>query len=624
MLVYLSEPNAITRDVVVLLERMTDNIRFALENFDKAEELRSVEHARNRLSCMYASLSAMNEAVLRAKTLDEMFSLVCDAASDSGRMFGSAIFLHDERSTNLRLVACAGKRNHLFRETSLPYDADGPALGLHGPALRTGKPVICLDPKHDPRARPWIDLIIKGGVTSLGFFPLFRGECAIGVFLFSCRDTDDFQQDGESLDLMARMAQNITFGIDMFAEHAEREKLARMLGALSDTNEAILRAKTRDELYPLVCEASARGGQFNSTTIFVANSNKDHLEVVASLGPVGDHARELKIPVRGDRPEVHGLAPSAFRTGKCCVANEFQRDERTAFWARKSRKIGSGASFPLRVAGDDFGVLLFLSSESGTFTPDFVELLERLAGSVSLALEKFKKADEKRLADERVAYLASHDLLTGLPNRATFGALLREEIEIGARAGDRFALLFIDLDRFKIINDSLGHEAGDRLLVETARRLKSSLGSDDVIARLGGDEFVAIVRNCDPRSIEDIVSSLLSTVAEPMRIDEHNCYTTASIGISLFPDHGADEQTLLRNSDAAMYRVKMGGKNGFWVHDGGVESPPLQPQPADHDEGIRRAGGAGSPWPEIRIGLPTPRVDRRQAHPLRRWQIPST
>lgn len=80
---------------------------------------------------------------------------------------------------------------------------------------------------------------------------------------------------------MARMAQNITFGIDMFAEHAAREKLARMLGALSDTNEAILRAKTRDELYPLICETSARGGQFNSTTIFVANSNGDHLEVVA-------------------------------------------------------------------------------------------------------------------------------------------------------------------------------------------------------------------------------------------------------------------------------------------------------------------------------------------------------
>lgn len=593
MLVYLSEPNAITPDVVVLLERMTDNIRFALENFDRAEELRSIEHARNRLSCMYASLSAMNEAVLRAKTLD--VNSVCDAASDSGRMFGSAIYLHHELSPNLRLVACAGKRNHLFREVCLPYDADGPALGLHGPALQTGKPAICLNPRDDLRPKPWIDLIIKGGVTSLGFFPLFRQGRAIGVFLFSCRDTDAFQQDSESLELMARMAQNITFGIEMFAEHAEREKLSRMLGALSDTNEAILRAKTRDELYALVCEASARGGQFNSTTIFVANANKDCLEVVASVGAVGVHARKLKIPVRGDRPEVHGLAPSAFRTGKCCVVNDFQRDERTAFWARQSRKIGSGASFPLRAGGDDFGVLLFLSSESGTFTPDFVELLERLAGSVSLALEKFNKADEKRLADEKIAYLASHDLLTGLPNRATFGTLLRQAIGRDERNEGGFALLFIDLDRFKIINDSLGHEAGDRLLVETARRLKSSLGNGDVVARLGGDEFVAIVRDYAPRSIEDIVSMLLASIAARLRIDEHDCYTTASIGISLFPDHGADEQTLLRNSDAAMYRVKMSGKNGYRVHGGTIESPPLQPQWTHPDD--RRSSRRGQVRP---------------------------
>ncbi|MCJ9699676.1 GAF domain-containing protein [Bradyrhizobium sp. SHOUNA76] len=226
MLVYLSEPNATTPDVVVLLERMTDNIRFALENFDKAEELRSVEHARNRLSCMYASLSAMNEAVLRAKTLDEMFSLVCDAASDSGRMFGSAIFLHDERSTNLRLVACAGKQNHLFRETSLPYDADGPALGLHGPALRTGKPVICLDPKHDPRARLWIDLIIKGGVTSLGFIRS-SGESARSAYSFSRAGTRTTSSRMVNLWILWRAWRRISLSALTCSRSMRREKSSR-------------------------------------------------------------------------------------------------------------------------------------------------------------------------------------------------------------------------------------------------------------------------------------------------------------------------------------------------------------------------------------------------------------
>ena len=585
LLVYLGQRGSLTDDVVVLLERMVDNIRFALENFDRAEKARMVEHARRRLSCMFVSLSAMNEAVLRAKTLDEMFMLACDAASDGGRLFASAIFLCEEGSKNLRLVASAGKQNHLFKELRLPFNPNVSGEdGFHGPALRTGKPVISLDPKSDPRSGPWLDLIVRGGVTSLGYFPLFRRGRAIGVFLFSCRNTDEFQQDPESLNLMSRMAQNITFGIDMFAEQTRRERLSRMLAALSETNEAILRARSREELFPLVCEASARGGQFNSTTIFVADRDGGYLRALVSPGPFGDYIRNLRIPLTGESPEAQGIVPTAFRTGKHCVVNEFRRDPRTRFWAEKNKKIGSGASFPLRVGSDDFGVLLFLSADAETFTPDFVELLERLAGSVSVALEKFQKADEKRLADEQIAYLASHDLLTDLPNRATFGTLLRKTIESKGRSGGKFALLFIDLDRFKIINDSLGHEAGDRLLVETARRLKKSLGVDNVVARLGGDEFVAIVRETDDRPVEELVSGLLQSVAQPVKIGGHECHTTASIGICLFPDHGTDEQALLRNSDAAMYRVKEGGKNGFSMHAAAIESPSLQPKhPGDRD-----------------------------------------
>ncbi|MBR1252335.1 GGDEF domain-containing protein [Bradyrhizobium sp. AUGA SZCCT0240] len=584
LLVYLGQRGSLTDDVVVLLERMVDNIRFALDNFDRAEEARTVEHARHRLSCMFASLSAMNEAVLRAKTIEEMFKLACDAASDGGRLFASAIFLREDGSKNLRLVASAGKQNQLFKEVCLPFDPDVSVDdGFHGPALRTGKPVICLDPKNDPRSGPWMDLIVRGGVTSLGYFPLFRRGRAIGVFLFSCRNTDEFQQDAESLNLMSRMAQNITFGIDMFAEQTQRERLSRMLAALSETNEAILRARSQEELLPLVCEASARGGQFNSTTIFVADQQRDYLRAVVSPGPFGDYIRNLQIPLTGESPEARGVVPTAFRTGKHCVVNEFQRDPGTKFWAEKNKKIGSGASFPLRI-GNDFGVLLFLSAEADTFTPDFVELLDRLAGSVSVALEKFKKADEKRLADEQIAYLASHDRLTDLPNRGTFGALLKKTIESEGRNGGKFALLFIDLDRFKIVNDSLGHEAGDRLLVETAGRLKKSLGADDFVARLGGDEFVAIVRDADNRPVEKLVSGLLRSVAEPVKIGGHECYTTASIGVCLFPDHGTDEQALLRNSDAAMYRVKENGKNGFSIHAAAIEAPSLQPKhPEDPD-----------------------------------------
>ena len=119
--------------------------------------------------------------------------------------------------------------------------------------------------------------------------------------------------------------------------------------------------------------------------------------------------------------------------------------------------------------------MLFLSAEKDTFTPEFVELLQRLADNVSFALENFDRADEKNKADERIEYLASHDSLTDLPNREMFNGLLRQTIETAHRHQRRFAVLFIDLDRFKVINDSLGHDAGDMLLVVVANRLRSAL-----------------------------------------------------------------------------------------------------------------------------------------------------
>ena len=120
-----------------------------------------------------------------------------------------------------------------------------------------------------------------------------------------------------------------------------------------------------------------------------------------------------------------------------------------------------------------------MSSERDAFIPELVELLSRLANNVSFALENFDRAEEKARADERIQYLATHDGLTGLPNRAMFNQLLRESLE-AARGGRRkFAVLFIDIDRFKVIDDSLGHDAGDALLIKTAERLRGRLRASD-------------------------------------------------------------------------------------------------------------------------------------------------
>jgi len=191
-------------------------------------------------------------------------------------------------------------------------------------------------------------------------------------------------------------------------------------------------------------------------------------------------------------------------------------------------------------------------------------LLQRLADNVSFALENFARVDEKAQADQRIEYLASHDSLTNLPNRDMFNGLLRRTIDAAERYRRQFAVLFIDLDRFKIINDSLGHDAGDTLLVEIGGRLRRALRSSDVVARLGGDEFVVILEEAAERhEVERIASELLSVLSQPLQLSGHECHTTASIGIAMYPADGADMQTLTKNADMAMYLAKEDGKNGF-------------------------------------------------------------
>jgi diguanylate cyclase (GGDEF)-like protein/PAS domain S-box-containing protein len=170
----------------------------------------------------------------------------------------------------------------------------------------------------------------------------------------------------------------------------------------------------------------------------------------------------------------------------------------------------------------------------------------------------------RRVAEERVQYLATHDALTGLPNRAMFAQLVSLASESAKRRHCKIAVLFIDLDRFKVINDTLGHEAGDILLREMAARFRESLRGGDLVARLGGDEFVVLVQDIsDPAQVGAVARQLLSAVMRPIDIHGQEWRVTASIGICLHPEVGQDEQSAIKNADLAMYAAKERGKNNF-------------------------------------------------------------
>jgi diguanylate cyclase (GGDEF)-like protein len=183
---------------------------------------------------------------------------------------------------------------------------------------------------------------------------------------------------------------------------------------------------------------------------------------------------------------------------------------------------------------------------------------------------------ERKRSEEQVQYLAYHDGLTALPNRSYFSKLLNHGISQALRHDRGLAVLFIDLDRFKHINDTLGHETGDALLQEVAKRIKSCLRESDTVARLGGDEFVVLLEEiADRDQIEVVAYKILSTLAKPFNSIGQEFHVTGSIGISIYPEHGQDEQSLMKNADVAMYRAKDEGKNNFQFYSEELNSNSL-------------------------------------------------
>lgn len=175
------------------------------------------------------------------------------------------------------------------------------------------------------------------------------------------------------------------------------------------------------------------------------------------------------------------------------------------------------------------------------------------------------KADitEYKEAEARIEQLAHYDLLTGLPNRIMLAERFKLVLSQAQRNNEQMALMFLDLDRFKNINDTLGHALGDQLLKEVTRRLTHALREEDTVSRLGGDEFVVILPDCDAEGAASVVSKLIEVISQPCLLDHHELIITPSIGIAIYPHDGEDFDTLSKMADTAMYRVKQAGRNGF-------------------------------------------------------------
>ncbi|MDP1989817.1 MAG: EAL domain-containing protein, partial [Syntrophales bacterium] len=214
-------------------------------------------------------------------------------------------------------------------------------------------------------------------------------------------------------------------------------------------------------------------------------------------------------------------------------------------------------AFPIRSGNDILGVVEFFSLASRPPDEALLQSTRAIGGQIGLFIAR-------KQAEERIRHLAHYDALTGLANRSMFSQRLGHALAQARRNGMQLAVLFIDLDRFKNINDTLGHEAGDSVLKEVAERLHGCLRESDTIGRFGGDEFVALLEGIpQPMHCAEVAQKILAAVARPFALDTQEFHLTASIGISTYPADSEDLQSLLKNADVAMYRAKELGRNNF-------------------------------------------------------------
>ena len=208
--------------------------------------------------------------------------------------------------------------------------------------------------------------------------------------------------------------------------------------------------------------------------------------------------------------------------------------------------------------------ILTSRDRSEFFIEDTVAPIHDHEGKVTGSVIVFRDVTHARALAEKVVHAAEHDFLTGLPNRFLLNDRLGQAIAMARRHGGLVAVLFLDLDGFKHINDSLGHPTGDMLLRSIAKRMSECIRSPDTVSRQGGDEFIALLEELHkPEDAANAARRILRAVAETHSINGHELYVTASIGVSIYPDDGLDAETLIKNADTAMYQAKESGRQGY-------------------------------------------------------------
>jgi diguanylate cyclase (GGDEF)-like protein/PAS domain S-box-containing protein len=339
------------------------------------------------------------------------------------------------------------------------------------------------------------------------------------------------------------------------AEHRIR-RLNRVYAVLSGINALIVRVRDREELFREACRIAVEAGGFLMAWLGVVDRKAMTVKPVAWHGTDADYIQSMPVGIEGEVLTGRGLAGRAIKERKATVVDDMATDARIALKKEsQARGLRSLVILPLLIAEEAVGVLALYAGEIGFFDQEEMKLLQELAGDIAFAIDHIDKAS-------KLDYLAYYDALTGLSNRTHFHESLSQSVEAARRGAHKLAVLVLDIDRFKSINDSLGRDAGDELLRQVAQRLRGVAADPDSLARISADRFVvvrpSVVSEAEvARHNEEKLEKCFGT---PYRVAGTELRISARAGIAIFPADGADADSLLTNAEAALKKAKASGE----------------------------------------------------------------
>lgn len=479
---------------------------------DISDRLHAEEHLR-RLIRTHAVLSRCNHTLIGAKTEAELVEEFCRALVETGgyRLAWYGAKRHD-KAQSVEPLAQAGFGATYLAQAKVSWSDGERGQGPMGSAIRTGRFIIARDTETDPLFTPWRTAAQEHGYRSVIALPVHIAANVVGALAIYASTPDAFDED--ELNLLKELADDLSFGLQNLQAKRAREKAESLLILRNRIIES-----TRNGI--VICDAQRAGWPI----VYVNPAFEDITGYPSA--------------------EVLGRNPS-FLLG----------DDRAQSGLAEIRAA-------LRMTREGSAILRNYRKDGGRFWNDlFVTPVRDESGKLTHFAGIIVDVTQRKQFEDKLEYQANHDGLTGLPSRNLMQDRLGQLIAASNRHPQPVAVLFLDLDQFKFVNDSLGHRSGDELLKEVASRLKTCIREGDTLARYGGDEFVLLLPGLESREeISLLASRILDSIEQPVEIQGHRLRTSVSIGACVFPSDGRDVEALLKNADAAMYRAKDLGRN---------------------------------------------------------------